>query len=331
MEPITAGQLRAARGLLGLSQRDLAGLSKVSRATIADFEAGKRQPYARTLADLQRAMEAAGVAFVSDDELIGVKIKRSNLPSYPSAVTVAERPARPDSEPRPEKRALQLRRRSLASGANAGVTPEQIKAGRELLGWSQGELADKVGASETAIGLFEREKRRLLTVDTSRLRAALESAGVEFAKAGEPSLKPKPKEPEIPLDEFSSQLEWYEQNQLRPNGVSLGPKGGVKVGFALLYLDRSSASLMLEGKELGRVRWSDGAIDFEPPIPESELIRPFKDKLVQWAAVAYAQTLVGAEPKPAQNVRQYVPKSDNPREAPRLIGPSWLKRGAPPT
>ena len=327
MEPISADQLRAARGLLGLSQRDLAALSKVSRATIADFEAGKRQPYARTLADLQRAMESAGVAFVSDDELIGVRIRRSDLPSYSSAVVVAERPARLNLEAQSEKRAV-LVRRSLERLAETGVTPEQVKAGRELLGWSQGELADRAGASETAIGLFEREKRRHLTVDTTRLRAVLESAGVEFAKAGEPSLKTKPKEPEIPLDEFLSQLESYEQNQLRPNGVSLGPKAGVKVGFALLYLDRSSASLMLEGKELGRVKWSDGTIDFEPPISESDL-RPLREKLAQWAAAAYEQSLASSEPKPVQNVRQYVPKSDSQREPPRFVGPSWLKRGAP--
>lgn len=322
---ITAGQLRAARGLLDLSQRELAALSKVSRATIADFEAGKRQPYARTLVDLQRALEAAGVGFVSDDDLVGVKIRRSRLPAQ-TTISVAQRRTEP-AERAPSPRRVTLRRpRPSDQGDEANVTAEQIKTGRELLGWSQGELATKVGVSETAVGLFEREKRRLLTVDTAKLRAALETAGVEFPAAGEPNIKLKPKEPEIPFEEFSSQLEAYEQTQLRPKGISLGPKTGVKFGFALLHLDRSSASLMLEGKELGRVRWSDGVVEFEPPISETDRSRTFAEKLAEWASTAYARTTTGAEPKPAPNIRQYVPKSDDLREAQRFVTPSWLKR-----
>lgn len=322
---ITAGQLRAARGLLGLSQRELAALSKVSRATIADFEAGKRQPYARTLVDLQRALEAAGVGFVSDDDLVGIKIKRSRLPAQ-TAVSVTSR--KPESAERaPSLRRVTLRRPLPSDGsAEANVTAEQIKVGRELLGWSQEELATKVGVSETAVGLFEREKRRLLTVDTAKLRAALETAGVEFTAAGEPNIRLKPKEPEIPLDEFSSQLEIYEQTQLRPKGITLGPKSGVKFGFALLHLDRSAASLMLEGKELGRVKWSDGDVVFEPPISESDRFRAFAEKLAEWASTAYAQTASSVEQKPAPNIRQYVPKSDDLRDAPRFVTPSWLKR-----
>lgn len=64
---LSAGQLRAARGLIGWSQAQLAEAAKVGRATIADFEAGKRDPYERTLADLQRALESAGVIFVEEN------------------------------------------------------------------------------------------------------------------------------------------------------------------------------------------------------------------------------------------------------------------------
>jgi transcriptional regulator with XRE-family HTH domain len=327
MESITAGQLRAARGLLGLSQRDVAALSKVSRATIADFEAGKRQPYPRTLADLQRSLEAAGVLFTSTDELLGVKIKRASLPTAATAGEAASRPAvRSDAEPPQAAPSAERRRRVIERAAHAGVTPEQIKAGRELLGWSQLDLANKVGVSETAVSLFEREKRRLLMVDPERMRAALEAAGVEFGETGEASVINTPKEPEIALEDFSSQLEWYEQNQLRPKGVNLGFKGGVRLGFALLYLDRSAASLMLEGKELGRVKWSDGTVEFEPPVPEAERARPFEDKLMLWAGAAYRRSLAGSEPKPVHNLRQYVPRSDNPREEPHDGGSGWLKR-----
>jgi transcriptional regulator with XRE-family HTH domain len=71
---ITAGQLRAARGLLGWSQSDLARAAKVGRATIADFESRKREPYGRTLDVLSAALEAAGVEFTNGSEP-GVKLK----------------------------------------------------------------------------------------------------------------------------------------------------------------------------------------------------------------------------------------------------------------
>lgn len=61
---ITAGQLRAARGLIGWSQDALAEKSGVSRSTIADFETCTRAPYARTLDAIRRALEDAGVEFI---------------------------------------------------------------------------------------------------------------------------------------------------------------------------------------------------------------------------------------------------------------------------
>lgn len=64
---ITAGQLRAARGLIGWSQHDLADKAEVGRATIADFESGKRTPYATTLMRLQETLTAAGVEFIAEN------------------------------------------------------------------------------------------------------------------------------------------------------------------------------------------------------------------------------------------------------------------------
>lgn len=62
--PLTSAQCRAARALIGWSQDQLAAESKVAKATIANFEASRRSPYERTLADLRRALEAAGVEFI---------------------------------------------------------------------------------------------------------------------------------------------------------------------------------------------------------------------------------------------------------------------------
>lgn len=64
---VGVAQIRAARGLIGWSQTDLAEAAIVSRATIADFEAGKRIPYARTIKLLQRALESAGVEFIPEN------------------------------------------------------------------------------------------------------------------------------------------------------------------------------------------------------------------------------------------------------------------------
>lgn len=78
---ITAEQVRAARALLNLKQRDLADLSEVSVRTIAHFEAGERRPVPATLQALKRALEAAGVVFIDGNgEGPGVRLKRSIRP-----------------------------------------------------------------------------------------------------------------------------------------------------------------------------------------------------------------------------------------------------------
>jgi transcriptional regulator with XRE-family HTH domain len=48
------------RALLNWPQDQLAGLSQVAKATIANFEAENRFPNLRMLADIQRAIEARG-------------------------------------------------------------------------------------------------------------------------------------------------------------------------------------------------------------------------------------------------------------------------------
>jgi transcriptional regulator with XRE-family HTH domain len=72
--PISPAQSRGARGLLGISQGELASASGVSLRTIQHFEMGQRQPIPATLGAMQGALEAAGVEFTNGDEP-GVKLR----------------------------------------------------------------------------------------------------------------------------------------------------------------------------------------------------------------------------------------------------------------
>ena len=64
---ITRDQCRGARALLEWTQDRLAEAAGVAKKTLADFEAGKRTPYDRTLADIRRALEAAGIEFIPEN------------------------------------------------------------------------------------------------------------------------------------------------------------------------------------------------------------------------------------------------------------------------
>lgn len=58
---------RWARATAALMMADLAKECRVSNATLADFEAGKRTGYGRTLADIQKAFEDAGIQFIPEN------------------------------------------------------------------------------------------------------------------------------------------------------------------------------------------------------------------------------------------------------------------------
>lgn len=67
-DDVTPAQVRAARGLIGWNQGDLALAANVSRQTIADFELGKRTPVPNNLVAIKKALEAVGVRFVDETE-----------------------------------------------------------------------------------------------------------------------------------------------------------------------------------------------------------------------------------------------------------------------
>jgi transcriptional regulator with XRE-family HTH domain len=68
-------QSRAARGLLGWSQQTLADAASVSLATIQLFETNKREPIPNNLAAIRRALESAGIEFISAKNGKGVGVR----------------------------------------------------------------------------------------------------------------------------------------------------------------------------------------------------------------------------------------------------------------
>ena len=65
------------------------------------------------------------------------------------------------------------------------MTPEQSRAARGLLGWSQARLGAKANLSEGTIRDFEKGRRVPLGSKLATVRAALEAAGVIFLSDGE--------------------------------------------------------------------------------------------------------------------------------------------------
>lgn len=61
---MTPSQCRAARGLVEMSQADLAKAANVGLSTVKNFEAGRSVPVANNLDAIRRVLEAAGVQFI---------------------------------------------------------------------------------------------------------------------------------------------------------------------------------------------------------------------------------------------------------------------------
>jgi transcriptional regulator with XRE-family HTH domain len=79
---ITAAQSRAARGLLGWSQQQLAERAAVGVVTVYQLESGKSAPRRATMTVIRQALEAAGVIFIeSNGEGPGVRLRKHAVPA----------------------------------------------------------------------------------------------------------------------------------------------------------------------------------------------------------------------------------------------------------
>jgi transcriptional regulator with XRE-family HTH domain len=64
---INAAQCRAARGLIGWSQQELAKNAGVGTVAVHQLESGTSQPRRATLDVIRRAFEKAGVEFIEEN------------------------------------------------------------------------------------------------------------------------------------------------------------------------------------------------------------------------------------------------------------------------
>lgn len=98
---------------------------------------------------------------------------------------------------------------------------------------------------------------------------ALEKAGVEFLVGNGAGEGARLREPSSSLVEFLSFLRLYNQH-LQNKGRHDTTTGLPLFGYALVYHNREGADLMYQGKRLGLVRWRNGKIAFDPPLPQGE-------------------------------------------------------------
>jgi len=96
---ITSGQLRAARALTGLDQRELAELSGLSVPTIQRMEAseGVIRGTVDSLMKLIGALDAAGIALIAD-EAVSARGGRGVRLKEPSAKASANGETRPETD-----------------------------------------------------------------------------------------------------------------------------------------------------------------------------------------------------------------------------------------
>jgi len=79
---IGAAQIRAARALLGIGQRELSRIAEIAVSTVKRIElADDVTGSARTLWKLQTALEKAGVEFIPADEHKGPGVRLKNKDS----------------------------------------------------------------------------------------------------------------------------------------------------------------------------------------------------------------------------------------------------------
>ncbi|WP_035458969.1 MULTISPECIES: helix-turn-helix domain-containing protein [Microvirga] len=80
---IRGTQCRAARALLGWSQRDLAEAAHVGLRVLMAFENSGKLPKPVVIIAIERTLSDHGIVWTEDTDWVGVKIRRSVLDALP--------------------------------------------------------------------------------------------------------------------------------------------------------------------------------------------------------------------------------------------------------
>ncbi|MGB1027752.1 MAG: helix-turn-helix domain-containing protein, partial [Rhodospirillaceae bacterium] len=75
---LSGAQCRAARALIGLRSRDLAGLAGIAPKTLSDFENGHTSPRSAQRESIQRVLEGLDIVFIANEGDFGegVRVRR---------------------------------------------------------------------------------------------------------------------------------------------------------------------------------------------------------------------------------------------------------------
>ncbi len=145
--------------MLDLSQADLAVRAHVSDGTVSQFEQNDHLPSHNNRKAIREVLEAAGVDFIVADPGGGPGVRLRTVPAEPSATP----------------------------------SPEQLRAGRMMVGLSQKQLADAAGLGRSTVADYERRARVPNAENLDMLGRTLEDAGIVFiaADGGGPGVRLK--------------------------------------------------------------------------------------------------------------------------------------------
>jgi transcriptional regulator with XRE-family HTH domain len=181
---LTIEQIRAARGLLGWSQSELASRAGVSVPTVKRVEAGTGPRVSEQARNkLREALEAAGIEFVSQNgEGEGVRLHNKTKMSAPLKTR------------RVENQEVETLSQSKdgdnvkTSWYNRATRASQLRMARAAVRWGVRELASKAGVAVNTVARIENgADAKQSTMDA--LQRALESAGVEFTNGDRPGVR----------------------------------------------------------------------------------------------------------------------------------------------
>ncbi|NNM74223.1 helix-turn-helix domain-containing protein [Enterovirga aerilata] len=168
-------QCRAARALLDLTRPELAKIARVGLNVIGKFENGTTQPTSKTLSKLRAAFSALGIRFINDED--GVGVRRAATPEEVSESADFVDRIRP----------LKVTRIDPVTGP---IAPEQSRAARAFLGYSQSTAAREAGIGLSMLVAFETGLRIPKSANIERIRAMYERKGVVFTEVdGRPAVQ----------------------------------------------------------------------------------------------------------------------------------------------